>query len=565
MSAVSLRKPRTFLLLVLLSAFLGLALLPTCLATDVAVTMFGPKQYLRTTNPVDVYTDTFLGVAGPGTVILQNGDGNGNHLVEDLLITINGVPLADWSELMQPPYTLQVPITMDQNNSILVILLGKPGSYLSIQAEAEITPDATTTQVVGISGGTMSVENHLGDTFTVTIPPLALGEDTSISVSALPNVLPSPIANNVYPGAVLEPEGLFFLSPVTMAATFSGNPPNSNPPMLFWYEDSTDVLPIGNQTTTQNSVTGQNYHFSTEMAGVPTVSELLSTLQTIVNGPGSNIDKVQGVLTIAGDLQWLGDGSDAATAWSTAQTLATKAANAELNGPAPPDPCAQKVTASNLELAGELQRLDLGTLAEEIMGKDCALVLAPASLSLFIGQTSGQAITATLIDPKGKRRPCAPQWYDSNESVATLAESGNTSIPTGVGSGVATVSAICDGGSSIAPGSRSTEVNVCGLIGTYQGSYSGETTTHTGKPKHISGSLTIPFTQSGTSVSGVILGYNVAGTNIDGAVTLEGVGTPVPSGASGKLSSDCSSLSGSFYVNRRRRITGSFSVQLSPP
>ena len=186
MFAKKLRGTRSVLWLALLSMFVGLALLPpACFAQDVQVTMFGPKQYLRTTASVDVFTDNFLGVQGNGTVIIQNGDGNGKNLVSDLMIVINGVPLADWSALMQPGYKLEAPILMDQNNSVLVIILGKAGSYLTIQAQAEITPDATTTQVIGIAGGTASVQNHLGDTFTLTIPPLALDQDTPISISAL--------------------------------------------------------------------------------------------------------------------------------------------------------------------------------------------------------------------------------------------------------------------------------------------------------------------------------------------------------------------------------------------
>jgi len=114
MSDIKLRGTRSVLWLALLSIFFGLALLPpACFAQDVEVPMFGPKQYLRTTDSVNVFTDNFRGVHGKGTLIIQNGDGNGHHLVSDLLIQINGVPLPDWSWLMQPGYKLEAPILMD--------------------------------------------------------------------------------------------------------------------------------------------------------------------------------------------------------------------------------------------------------------------------------------------------------------------------------------------------------------------------------------------------------------------------------------------------------------------
>jgi len=582
MFVIKLRGTRSVFWLALLSIFFGLALLPpTCFAQDVAVTMFGPKQYLRTTASVDTFTDSFNGVPGNGTVIIQNGDGNGHNLVEDLLIEINGVPLADWSALLQPGYKLEAPISMSANNSILVILMGKPGSYLTIEAQAEITPDATTTDVIGIGGGTMSVQNHLGDTFTLQIPPLALGEDTSISISSLPNALPSPIANSAYPGAVLEPEGLFFISPVSMSVTLHGAPQNSNPAMMFWLEDTNHVLAIGNQTTTPNSVAGQNYHFSTEIGAFPTPPELADNVAQLAAGgqgmPTNPEDQIVALVSIAAyasqeipvDPNF---GPVAESAWSSAWTVATNWAKTELNAALPADPCGLKATANMAELFTVLQSLTLDQTANEILlARGCSLSLDPSKVSLFVGQTWDHEITATLTDPKSKKRSCSAHWYNPNPAVATIATSGNACVPTGVAPGIATVSAVCDGLNSNSAFSNSTEVTVCGLIGTYQGTYSGETFTRGGKPKPISGTIAVPFTQNGTSVSADIMGYTFTGTNINGKVILEAM---VPcyastrlclAGINGKLSSDCSTFSGSFYADKRRALSGTFSVQLTTP
>ena len=76
MSDTKVRGTRIVLWLSLLSTFLGLALIPpACFASDVNVSMFGPKQYLRTTDKVNIYTDSFRGVPGRGRVVIQNGDG----------------------------------------------------------------------------------------------------------------------------------------------------------------------------------------------------------------------------------------------------------------------------------------------------------------------------------------------------------------------------------------------------------------------------------------------------------------------------------------------------------
>lgn len=555
--------------LALLSLFLFLTVLPSgCFASDVAVTMFGPKQYLRTTNSVDVFTDYFSGVPGNGTLIIQNGDGKGHNRVDDLLILINGSPLLDWSALMQPGYKLAEPISMLDNNSLLVIILGKPGSYLTIQAQAEITPDATTTQVVGIKGGTLSVENHLGDIFTLTIPPLVLGVDTSISVSALPNALPSPIAANAYPGVVLEPEGLLFDVPVKMEVALHGTSPNSNPAILFWYLDSSDLLAIGNQAATQNSVSGQNYHSSTYTAGFPTPGELSTIITTILTNAAAegatDADTAQAVAQIAfyaQQLEAIDPAFEAIADWAltTATTLATNAAEQELNTKIPGDPCEQKLEVHNLQLAAVLQSLGLDDLASAILSRDCHLSIIPGDeLFLFEGQAA--RVTATLLDPHGNTTPCAPiNWEDGDESVAAIAPRGNACTITGVGPGLTSVGASCKGFPAAIP------VSVCSMTGTYSGTYSGETTTHDGKPKYISGSISIPFTQDGTSISAVIMGYNVTGTNIDGGVSLVAHGTPHPAGASGRLSSDCSIFSGSFDVARKRRISGTFTLTRTSP
>jgi len=563
--------------------------------------MFGPKQYLRTTDSVNVFTDNFRGVHGKGTLIIQNGDGNGHHLVSDLLIQINGVPLPGWSWLMQPGYKLEAPILMDDDNSILVIILGKPGSYLTIQEEAEITPDATTTQVIGIAGGMASVQNHLGDTFTLTIPPLALDQDTAISISALPNALPSPIANNLYPGVVLGPEGLGFSLPVT--ATVTLHQPLVNPvASLLSLENSDSALPTANQTTLteQNSIQGEIYHFSPPLTvGAPTISEITSQIAKITSSIstiatlspecypnpvtdwceiGDVLDSESALLGLAKAADILDNPKVAANAQAGAQQMLLEGTAALLARPLPSNPCGLNSVA-DLQLAASIRALlDDNSLAAKVAARACKFTVSPPpTLFLFVGQTWNE-ITATLKDPHGNPRSCSViNWSDPNPpNVVAIAKDGMVCVPTGVSPGVAEVSANCD--QLLA----STKVSVCSLSGTYQGGYSGKTIGCVQRapdgrclkrgPKSFSGTIAVPFTQNGTSVSAVIMGYTFTGTNNSGNVTLGPIQLPCkqgkstcPAGLSGTLSADCSTFSGSFYFARPRTITGTFSLKLTTP
>ena len=497
MSDIKLGGTRTVLWLALLSTCVGLALLPpTCFATDVDVTMFGPKQYLRTTDRINFHSDSFRGVHGKGKVIIQNGDGNGNNLVKDALILINGMPVFDASKMNQPGYTLEAPIWMNENNWISVLLIGEPGSYLTIQAAAEITPDATTTQVIGIAGGTVSVQNHLGDTFTLQIPPLALEQDTSISISALPKALPSPIAQNLYPGAVLEPSGLEFSLPVTV--TVSLHEPLTIPgALLFSVEDSNYALPTANQTalTAQNIIQGEIYHFSPPISlGLPTETEIEGMTYFIFGQPYTTpqdlLDRVNSLRTLAKEWDILGY---------------------------------------------DVANFDPDYYAVTLLQKGVAIIVA----------------SSLPADPCGQYTLEMIRLYEAMDILGC-----NACIESGLDQDL--LARTCK--------------SVCSLSVTWQGQYSGSTVDHNGNPKQFSGSITIPFTQNGTSVSAVIEGYNVSGTNQNGYVTLGPIQVPCeqgtstcPAGASGTLSPTCSTFSGSFYVDRPRTISGTFSLQPTAP
>lgn len=335
-----------------------------------------------------------------------------------------------------------------------------PLSWPNLQWEWS-SVDASSAKVIGIEGGTVSVQNHLGDTLTLDIPPLALAEGTSISVSPLQTPLPSPIAQNVYPGIILEPEGLRFSLPVKMKVTFHNVLTTPAAAMLFWRLDADHVLPLPNQSTTQNGIEGDIYHFSGDFAGVPSPQELAALIASIEalpssNTPASILDKVNALLTVQkygdllsgyGDLATAAEYEDLADiAMTAAQTILTNESTALLSAPLPSNPCGQN-SVDVLRLGAAISSL-LGdtSLANQVNARACTFTVSPNSLSLYQGERD-RVLTATLLDPNGNQRSCAVlNWYSANLNVVGIGPLHNPTVGViGVGPGVANVSANCDG------------------------------------------------------------------------------------------------------------------------
>lgn len=452
MSDTKVRGTRIVLWPSLLSTLLGLALLPpACLASDVNVSMFGPKQYLRTTDKVNIYTDSFRGVPGRGSVVIQNGDGAGNNLVNWALVLVNGMPIFDSSRMKQPDYTLKVPIRMGKDNRFLVFLIGKLGSYLTVQAAAEITPDATATQAIGIEGGTISVQNRLGDTLTLDIPPLALGKDTSISISALPQALPGPIAKSVFPGVVFEPEGQQFSLPVTVTLSPHNFTPGSpSAELLYWWISPDYVLPLANQSTTESGLSAQTYHFSPVGAADPSEDEITTLAEYLAHNvpgsPGALLDDLDSLFTLARKLEAAGDDADAERWSENAEQMLRQESIAIAGMPSPSNPCG--IFSRDLQRLSILLKTLLGDndLAAQISNKACTFNVTPDSMHLSVGGTGPHTLTATLSGPAGDQRSCSSlNWYSANLNVveATAADGAEADL-TAIGPGTANVSANCD-------------------------------------------------------------------------------------------------------------------------
>ena len=136
----------------------------------------------------------------------------------------------------------------------------------------------TTSMTISTSGGTIWVRNDRGDEISLEIPPLAILGSELITLTTLAEPPENPIANNIFPGVTIEPEGLLLNSPAILRVTFAEPPANLDNGTLFLSVMPDYVLPAGEHVYTFNSIEGEIYHFSTYSAGIATMNEVSSQI-----------------------------------------------------------------------------------------------------------------------------------------------------------------------------------------------------------------------------------------------------------------------------------------------
>ncbi|MBN1842539.1 MAG: hypothetical protein JW883_09710, partial [Deltaproteobacteria bacterium] len=106
-------------------------------ALAVEVTLFGPKQYVRTSGSPDVFADTFVGVPGQGTLIVKNGNYDGGHRVEDgvssATMSVNGLEIFGPNDFNQNVYYLETTVDLIEDNTVDITLASALGSYITVE------------------------------------------------------------------------------------------------------------------------------------------------------------------------------------------------------------------------------------------------------------------------------------------------------------------------------------------------------------------------------------------------------------------------------------------------
>jgi hypothetical protein len=120
----------------------------TSVASEIEKTVFGPETYLRTKGADNVYVDEFSvrgdydGTVTMGRLIVSNGEEGGpkSTRVTDATIHFNGNEVMGSNDFKHGFASTEVPVKLEQDNEIVVVISGKPGSYLTIQVDYETGP-----------------------------------------------------------------------------------------------------------------------------------------------------------------------------------------------------------------------------------------------------------------------------------------------------------------------------------------------------------------------------------------------------------------------------------------
>ncbi len=138
---------------------------------------------------------------------------------------------------------------------------------------------------IGPEGGALQIENHLGDLIQLTIPPGAITTPTMVRLTTLAGAPPNPIARNVFPGVVIQPEGLRLHESASLSLTLADELNSPSTSLLLYVKDGGLVLPIGRQSVSKTTIEGLIHHFSTYTGGQPSGGEAASQAGKASNLP----------------------------------------------------------------------------------------------------------------------------------------------------------------------------------------------------------------------------------------------------------------------------------------
>lgn len=116
----------------------------------------------------------------------------------------------------------------------------EPGRNVSVQTDSS----HSVTQTIGQGGGSISLTDAHGVSYTLTIPQNALGEDTQITMTPVASISNSPLNGTLVGGVDLKPDGLQLFEPATLAIK------------------PTRTIPAGNGAAFVYSGSGQDFHLT---------------------------------------------------------------------------------------------------------------------------------------------------------------------------------------------------------------------------------------------------------------------------------------------------------------
>lgn len=154
-------------------------------------TIFGPKQYLRTAGPPNMYTDTFplpAGVTAPFLLHIVNGNADGTNRVSSATGTVNGTQVAGPSDFNQNVGVIDRTVTLQAANTLDVRLTSAPGSFLTLTVQTVPggpQPTALTPNPLNLTAGATG-------TLTATLAPAPTSAGSLVVTSSNPAVATVP-------------------------------------------------------------------------------------------------------------------------------------------------------------------------------------------------------------------------------------------------------------------------------------------------------------------------------------------------------------------------------------
>ncbi len=101
--------------------------------------IFGPKTYARAGGPPQVVTDNFSAAPGSQYKLVLTNNGLADSAEEsaaDSFVYLNGESVVGTQNFSQGTQTLEVPVTLQADNTLEVEVRGAEGGHVSIQIVA---------------------------------------------------------------------------------------------------------------------------------------------------------------------------------------------------------------------------------------------------------------------------------------------------------------------------------------------------------------------------------------------------------------------------------------------
>src|SRR5262245_51129543 len=141
-------------------------------ADTVAITVFGAKQFTRTTGVPNVAPEVFsvpLSVHDPFVLKVVDGAESGRHRASSAEVRVNRARIIGPADIGQHIAAIERPVVLNATNTLEVELRGQPGDFVIVSVIGHIdadTPLHTSSAVMNESGGTM----ELPGTAALTVP-----------------------------------------------------------------------------------------------------------------------------------------------------------------------------------------------------------------------------------------------------------------------------------------------------------------------------------------------------------------------------------------------------------